>query len=104
MQDSWKNFRNTHQANVDPITTDQGSLEEFIRDHPEEYETKVDAARARDKRWSAAAGTVMKSNFERSSYSLELATHELKPSEYLRKAKDMTEKIDLENDELTSGS
>src|SRR3546814_11633494 len=59
-QDNGENFRDTHQANVDPITTDQGSLDEFIRDHPEEYETKVDAARARDKRWSAAAGSVMK--------------------------------------------
>src|SRR3546814_9728921 len=91
MQDSWKNFRNTHEANVDPITTDQGSPDEFIRDHPEEYETKVDAARARDKRWSAAAGPVMKSNFGRSSYSLDLATRELKPSEYLRRAKERSE-------------
>jgi len=102
-QDIWENFRDTHQANVDPITTDQGSLDEFIRDHPEEYETKVDAARARDKRWSAAVGPAMKSNFGRSSYSLDLATRELKPSEYLRRAKELLEKIDLESEALLSG-
>src|SRR3546814_10400282 len=55
-QDIWENFRDTHQANVDPITTDQGSLDEFIRDHPEEYETKVDDARASDKRRSEGDG------------------------------------------------
>src|SRR3546814_11337692 len=51
----------------------------------------------------SAAGPVMKSNFGRSSYSLDLATRELKPSEYLRRAKELLEKIDLESEALLSG-
>lgn len=101
-QDIWEKFRDTHQTTVDPITQNQGSLDEFIRNHSEEFETKVDAARARDKQWSAAVGPAMKSNFGRSSYSLDLATRELLPSEYLRRAKELIEKIDVEGEDIIS--
>ncbi|MER8728887.1 hypothetical protein NKH28_03455 [Mesorhizobium sp. M1227] len=103
-QEIWQNFRDSHQDAVDPVTTAHGTLDEFIREHPNDYETKVDAARARDKRWSGAVGAAMKSNFGRSSYSLDLATRELKPSEYLRRAKELLEKIDLDGEALLNGS
>ena len=44
----------------------------------------------------------MKGNFGQASYRLALATEELKPSEYLRRAKDLLEKIDVDHPALLS--
>jgi hypothetical protein len=103
-KDIWQRFRDTHQSQVDPITMEMGSLEEFIQGDPGAYATKVDAARSRDNQWSAKVKGTMTGNFRQSSYKLNLANEVLKPGEYLKRAKDQLDKIEIDSDALLSSS
>jgi len=96
----WERFRNSHTTDVDPITMEMGSLEAFIQDDPDAFNTKVDAARARDKSWSIQVKGSMTGNFRQASYKLKLANEILKPGEYLKRAKDQLDKIDISSDGL----
>src|SRR3546814_12532121 len=78
---------------------EMGTLEAYIAADPDAFATKIDAARARDKSWSAKVNAPMKRNFGQSSYKLNLATEVLKPGEYLKRAKDQLDKIDLDRSE-----
>lgn len=98
----WEQFRDSHTAEIDQITMDMGTLETYIAADPDAFATKIDAARARDKAWSAKVNAPMKRNFGQSSYKLNLATEVLKPGEYLKRAKDQLDKIDLDSDGLLS--
>lgn len=100
----WEQFRDSHSAEVDPITMEMGSLEAYIAADPDAFATKIDAARARDKAWSAKVNAPMKRNFGQSSYKLNLATEVLKPGEYLKRAKDQLDKIDLDSEGLLSAA
>src|SRR3546814_17207882 len=80
------------------------TLEAFIAADPDAFATKIDAARARDKSWSAKVNAPMKRNFGQSSYKLNLATEVLKPGEYLKRAKDQLDKIDLDSEGLLSAA
>ncbi|MEO0464377.1 MAG: hypothetical protein AAF127_14710 [Pseudomonadota bacterium] len=101
-QDIWEQFRDSHTAEVDPITMEMGALESYLAADPDAFATKLDAARARDKAWRAKVNAPMKRNFGQSSYKLNLATEVLKPGEYLKRAKDQLDKIDLESDGVLS--
>lgn len=96
----WERFKEGHLKEIDPITMDMGSLEDFIQADPDAYATKLDAARARDDLWSDKVSAPMKGNFGRASYKLGLNNEILKPGEYLKRAKDQLEKIDLDSDAL----
>jgi hypothetical protein len=93
----WEAFRDGHQNSVDPVTTEMGSLQDFMHDNADQFESKADAAKARDLKWSERVRDKMKENFGQSHYKLNLATEVLKPNEYLRRAKDYLDKIDLES-------
>jgi hypothetical protein len=99
----WERFRDQHEAVVDPVTAEMGSLQDFIRANPDQFEKKSDAARARDDEWAERVRGPMKENFGQSSYKLGLANEELKPSEYLKRALDYLDKIDLDSAALLAG-
>jgi hypothetical protein len=101
-KDIWDQFKNAHTADIDPITMEAESLEEFIQADPDAYASKLDAARARDSAWADKVRNPMKANFGRSSYKLGLNNEVLRPGEYLRRAKDQLDKIDIESDTLLS--
>lgn len=103
-KDIWEQFRDSHSAEIDPITMEMGTLEAYIAADPDAFATKIDAARARDKAWSAKVSAPMKRNFGQSSYKLNLATEVLKPGEYLKRAKDQLDKIDLDSEGLLSSA
>jgi hypothetical protein len=96
----WEKFRGSHTTEVDPITAQMGSLEDFIKEHDGKFDSKVDAARRRDKEWSSKAKPHMDANFGQAHYKLELATAELKPGDYLKRARDLLEKIDVDSPAL----
>src|SRR3546814_18453503 len=79
---------------------EMGTLEAYIAADPDAFATKIDAARARDKSWSAKVNAPMKRNFGQSRYKPNLATEVLKPGEYLQRAKDHLDKIDLDSESL----
>lgn len=95
-QDIWERFRDQHEAKVFPATKTMGSLQEFMEANPG-YESKVDAARARDKVWISEVKGPMQGNFGRSNSTLQIRTHELKPREYLERAKELLERIDVDS-------
>jgi len=96
----WQRFRDAHTADVDPVTMEMGSLESFVQADPDAYATKLDAARARDNKWSERVRGPMKGNFGQASYKLNLNNEVLKPGEYLKRAKDQLDKIDINSDTL----
>jgi len=100
----WEAFRDGHQKAVDPVTAEMGSLQDFMHDNSDQFESKADAAKARDLNWSERVRDQMKRNFGQSSYKLNLATEVLKPGEYLKRAKDYLDKIDLESAALLSAT
>ena len=78
-----------------------GSLEDFIQTHPDSFSTKVDAARHRDKVWAESVNAPMQSAFGTAKYQLNLQIDKLLPSEYLKRAQDLLERIDLESESIT---
>jgi len=103
-KDIWEKFRDGHEQSVDPVTTTMGSLDDFVSENPDQFETRVDAARARDKKWAEAVRAPMKQTFGQAHYKLGLATEKLKPSEYLKRALDLLQEIDLDGSTLTAAS
>lgn len=101
-KDIWEQFRDSHSAEIDPVTMEMGTLEAYIAADPDAFTSKLDAARARDNAWSSKVNAQMKRNFGQSSYKLNLATEILKPGEYLKRAKDQLDKIDLDSEGLLS--
>ena len=99
-KDIWEQFRDSHDREVNPVTMEMPSLEGFIQEDPDAYGSKLDAARARDTAWKEQVKGPMKGIFGQASYKLGLANEELKPGEYLKRARDQLDKIDIESDGL----
>lgn len=93
-QELWEPFRDAHMNNVDPVTAEMGTLEEFIAEHPH-YESQSVAARARDEAWGQRVNSHMQANFNRTSNKLEYKMSELAPKEYLERAIWALEKVDV---------
>lgn len=98
----WEAFRDSHNEKIVPIGTQHPltTLEDYIIANPDKFESKMDAARARDAEWSEQAKGPMTGNFNQANYRLDLAKEEREPEEYLRRARDQLEKIDLANGAL----
>lgn len=101
-KDIWNKFASNHSEKIDPITTDMGSLADFIASQSDDFSSIVDAAKLRDKVWKDKVDSSIKETFNRASHELKLLTERHAPSEYLRRAKDFMEKIDLESPALLS--
>lgn len=97
----WEAFRDRHTEEVEPINAlaPLATLQEYMVANPN-FESKMDAARARDADWSQRAKGPMTGNFNRADYNLDLAKEEREPEEYLRRARDQLQKIDLNNEAL----
>jgi hypothetical protein len=95
-EDIWEQFRTQHQERIDPITQEMGTLEEYIAQHGS-YQTKVEAARARDADWREKVKAPIQENFGKSSSTLEYRVSEYKPRVYLERAKLALEKVDMQN-------
>jgi hypothetical protein len=93
-EDIWESFRDKHQNNIFPAAQAMGSLEDFMEIN-QGFDSKVDAAKARDSGWKTDVKAKMQENFGKSSYSLSLRVNELKPKEHLERAKMSLQKIDI---------
>jgi hypothetical protein len=100
----WEGFSKRHVEQIDPISQELplATLEQFIQANPEVYTSKMDAAQARDEEWSQKAQGPMTGNFNQANYRLDLTKEVQAPEEYLRRARDLLEKIDLRNEALYS--
>lgn len=95
-KDIWEEFRKKHESHVDPITMEMGSLQEFIVENPG-YDSRVEAARARDNNWGEKVLKPMQENFGKSRYVLENRVSELQPHEYLDRARLALQKVDIDS-------
>lgn len=97
----WEKFTGIHEAEVNPVRAEMGSLEDFIQTHPDNFATKVDAARHRDKVWAEKVNAPMQAAFGTAKYELDLQIDKLLPSEYLKRARDLLDRIDIQSDRIT---
>src|SRR3546814_13049614 len=85
-KDIWEQFRDSHSAEIDPITMERGTLEAYTAADPDAFPTKIEADRARDKSWRPKVNAPTKRNYGPPSYTLKLATEDLKHAEYQKSA------------------
>lgn len=100
-EEIWGKFTDTHAKEVSPARAKLGSLEDFIAAHPDNFDTKVDAARHRDRVWAEEVNAPMQAAFGAANYELGLQIDKLLPSEYLKRAKDYLDRIDIQSDAVT---
>lgn len=100
-EEIWEKFSETHAREVNPIRAEMGSLESFIESHPDSFDSKVAAARHRDCIWAEKVSAPMKATFGIAKYNLGLQIEKLLPSEYLKRAKDLLDRIDVQSDAVT---
>ncbi|EIX9399512.1 TPA: hypothetical protein ACIJ20_005527 [Pseudomonas aeruginosa] len=100
-EEIWSAFTQAHERDVDPITAEIPSLEEFITQNPG-CEGKIDAARARENVWKDKVQGLMKGNFNKNHHALEIKATELQPTEYLERARALLEKIDIDGAALVA--
>ncbi len=94
-EDIWAGLVSAHLAQVDSVTAEMGTVEDFIASHPD-FASRVDAARARDSEWNARVRHSMRSSFAKASNTLEVRVSEDEPKEFLRRAWLAILKIDPE--------
>lgn len=100
-QEIWSAFYQAHERDIDPITEEIPALEEFMSQNPD-FQGKIDAARARENIWKEKAKGLMKGNFNKNSYILGVKASEWQPTEYLERAKNLLEKIDIDGPGLVA--
>lgn len=100
-EEIWERFSSIHANEVSPARAKLGSLEDFIAAHPDNFETKVDAARHRDRVWAEEVKAPMQAAFGTASYELGMRLEELLPNECLKRAKDLMDRIDVESSAVT---
>lgn len=100
-KDIWETFRDSHEKNINPVTMEMGSLEDYVAANAG-FTSKVDAARARDNDWREKVKGPMQGNFRISSKTLLYRVSELGPRECLEDALRALDKIDIESPSLLS--
>lgn len=96
-EDVWKAFRDKHREEVDSITEDMGSLENYEATSPG-FDSRVDAARARDEDWRERVHPALQRNFGISADYLEPKIEVLEPQRLLERARNYLTRIDINAD------
>ncbi len=92
----WRPFAEKHRKEVDPVTSEMGSLKEYADKNPDS-KTLIDAAKARDDQWKNSVSPAVKENFGISEDGLEGIVENLEPPRLLRRALNSLKKIDAAN-------
>lgn len=97
----WDSFANTHRSEVVPISMSMGTLAEYMAKN-RDFQSRVEAARARDDEWRETIKAPIQRNFGLSSEKLEAKVNELEPRQLLQRAKSALERIDVNSAAFTS--
>ena len=95
-EDIWKPFAERHRKKVDPVTERMGTLDEYVNRYPD-FETRVDAAKARDDEWRNSVSPPVKENFGVSEDALEEKVEVLEPPRLLMRALNSLRKVDADS-------
>ena len=95
----WDKFSSKHRTEVDPITDEMGTLEEYVNGHPD-CPKLDDAAIARDNEWRHRVRSSVKENFGLSVEELEVKVDELEPPRLLARCLSALSRIDKDNKAL----
>ena len=98
----WRPFSKKHTENINPITSNMGSLADYLADT--DIEKLVDAAKARDRQWKDSVDSNLKENFGVSQDSLQTEVEQLEPRRLLLRAKNALTKINPESQGLVDDS
>lgn len=99
----WERFSARHIQEVEKLSVEFPTLEEYCADHPE-HETKTDAARERDRKWKEKVGPTIKSNFFQSKANLDNKLGQREPTKLLQSALGALENIDVQGQDFLAGS
>jgi hypothetical protein len=92
-EEIWKAFRDEHYKNVGPITEAIPTLDEYMAQHPD-YQSRSDAAAARENEWKEKAGGKLFGNYNRHRNKLEAQINANKPRELLERAVEALRNVD----------
>lgn len=101
-KDIWDAFSLRHTQEIDPVTTDFVSLEDYCRENSE-HETKTDAAKSREAFWKESVRPSIKSNFYQSKVRLENRLGQKEPTKLLQSALGALESIDEMSEDFVAG-
>lgn len=96
-EEIWKKFTENHRENVEPVTTEMGTLDNYCADHPE-IASVMDAARRRDREWKERISPDIKRNFGTSVEALSAQVEIIEPTRLLERALNSLERIDIDSD------
>jgi hypothetical protein len=99
--DLWKTFRDEHYKNVNPITEAVPTLDEYIAQYPD-YQSRSDAATARENEWKEKAEGQLFGNFNRHRNKLEAQINANKPRELLERAVEALRNVDYRSDSFVT--
>ena len=101
-QNVWAAFANAHRQHVDPVTKALASLDDYLETDPN-YDSRINAARARDLDWRRDVRAPIKRNFGISNEALdEIVDEIIEPNRLLSRALGALRRVDLESPGLTS--
>lgn len=93
-EEIWNPFAERHRKNVNSVTRELGSLNEYVSNNPD-HASLVDAARARNNEWKEKVRNSIKENFGISEDLLESEVSEQEPSRLLQRALNLLNRVDF---------
>lgn len=98
-EDIWSRFSQTHHERVDPVREEVGSLDEYVASHPD-FESRLEAAEAREDEWKFKAKDALKNNFYQSSIKLDAQKDADEPRKLLERALAALNRVDVQGPAL----
>jgi hypothetical protein len=98
-EDIWSKFSQTHREKVNPVRDEIGNLDEYVAAHPD-FESRLEAAEAREDEWKSKARDVLKNNFYQSSIKLDAQKDADEPRKLLERALASLIRVDVQGPAL----
>jgi hypothetical protein len=100
-EDIWSKFRQTHAEKVNPVRDNVGNLDDYVGANPD-FDSRLEAAEARENEWKSKARDALKNNFRQSSIKLEVQLDAGEPKKLLERALAALSRIDVPGPSLLS--
>jgi hypothetical protein len=93
-EEIWKKFSATHHDRINPVRQEVGTLDEYVYSHPD-FESRLEAAEAREDEWKSKAAGPLKNNFYQSSIQLGAQKDATEPKKLLERALAALSRVDV---------
>jgi hypothetical protein len=100
-EEIWSKFSKTHEARINPIGEEIGTLDQYLAANPD-FESRLEAAEAREDEWKVKVSGPLKNNFYQSSIQLGAQKDANEPRKLLERALAALTRVDVAGDALVS--